>query len=209
MIRRFLKTFLLYGLFFGIVIGGINLLIDVLIHFELAYEHEKNKYALETVGVLAGLVAIISAFRGEDVDDSMFGVLCEDYPGEAPKSERVPSSEGLLLSSNGLERTLAKSYADECGIRLYKKRTRRSLKDWAKVPWDRISSIEVVEPDQSNLDGRNSLEQRNILSSRLNAKLVLKRTRGSLTLVVPWNEKFSSYVPSDIEIVKNWRWKSM
>ena len=209
MIRRFIKTFLLYGFFFSVVIGGSNLFVDVLVYFDLAHEHSKNQYALETVCVLAGLVAIINAFRGEDVDDSMFGVLCEDYPGEAPESERVPSSEGLLLSSNGLERTFATSYADEDGIRLYKKRTRRSLKDWAKVPWSRISRIEVVEPDQSSLDGRDSLEQRNILSSRLSAKLFLRRKRGSLTLVIPWNEKFSSYVPSEIEIVKNWRWKSM
>jgi hypothetical protein len=209
MIRRFIKTFLLYGLFFGIVTGGLNLIIDVLIHFEMAYEHNKNKYVLETVGILAGLVAIINAFRGEDVDDSMFGVLCDDYPGVPPKSERSPSSEGLLLSSNGLERTLAKSYADEEGIRLHKKRTRRPLKDWAEVPWDRISRIEIVEPDQSGLDGRDSLELRNVLSSRLSAKLELKRKRGTLTLVVPWNEKFSSYVPSEIELVKNWRWKSM
>jgi hypothetical protein len=209
MIRRFIKTFLLYGLFFGIVAVAMNLMVDVLIHFDLADERHKTKHALAIASVLAGLVAVINAFIEEDVDNSMFGVLCEDYPGEAPASERVPSSEGLLLSSNGLERTFATSYADEYGIRLHKKRTRRSLKDWAKVPWDRISGIEVVEPDQSSLDGRGSLEQRNILSSRLSAKLSLKRKRGSLTLVVPWNEKFSSYVPPEIEIVRNWRWKSM
>jgi len=72
--------------------------------------------------------------------------------------------------------------------------------------WDKIESIEVIEPDREAVRAADTREARRTLSYLLHAKIVLARKRNNMTLLVPWNEQFNMQVPPSVELVKNWDW---
>ena len=193
---------LLFALIPGLIVGGVIVLIQ--------YLADPDDFVYETPWTMIGLYAIVAAVFSIraifEPANTLWDALKSDYPANPIHPETWPRSAGLIGTAEHRELAIAMSFATEEGLHL--RRIRRYLANlpWALIPWDKIESIEVIEPDRSAVSAAETREQRRTLSSLLHAKVVLARKRTEMTLLVPWNEEFSKRVPHGVELIKNWEW---
>ena len=186
----------------GLVIAGFIVLIQ--------YFADPEDFIYETPWkFLAGYVVVIAVLNIRSAfvpANTLWDALKADYPAKPIHPDTWPRSAGLIGTAEHSELANAMSFATADGLHL--RRLRRYLSDlpWVTIPWEKIESIEVYEPDKSAVREAETREQRRTLSYLLHAKVVLARKRSAMTLLVPWNEEFSRSVPPDVDVIKNWEW---
>ena len=138
--------------------------------------------------------------------DALWEALESDYRSAKYAEDRAPISGGLFGSSDLDDLCAAKSSSDESGVTVCRVQERGEPGPCMEIPWDRIESVEVVEPDEEFVQSIVAKSTRKGASMVLSAKVHLQRRRRSMTLIVPWNEEFARYAPPSIEIRKDWEW---
>jgi hypothetical protein len=138
--------------------------------------------------------------------NALWRALRADYPGEPLAQDNWPQSGGIFGTTGVDDIDAATSFARESGLSICRYRRFTKTKSWVEIPWSRVESVELMEPDASGVDLANSRGKRRALSALLTAKIKLIRDRNPMTLVMPWNEEFASFAPPDVQIIKEWEW---
>jgi hypothetical protein len=195
-VRLFIIFTIFAGAFVLLCVGLISVIVG------------KNLLALipwwATSGYIVG-IALLSLKDFYAPINALWRALKAD-PGSPVEPDSWPQSGGIFGTINADDITTARSFAGENGLSIC--RFRRFIKErsWIEIPWSRIESVEIYEPDFAVEDTAGSRQKRKIISSLLTAQVKLKRDRSSMTLVMPWNEEFAKYAPPSVKIVKDWEW---
>jgi len=195
---RLLLIALIPGLIFGAFITLIQYLADP---EDFIYETPWTVIGIYTI--VAAIFAIRAIFQPAN---TLWDALKSDYAGQPIHPDTWPRSAGLIGTAEHQELANAMSFATEDGLHLLRLRKYLSNLPWVTIPWEKIESIEVIEPDRSAVGAANTRDERRALSYLLHAKVVLARKRSEMTLLVPWHEEFNKRVPADTNLIKNWEW---
>ena len=192
----------LFALLPGIVVGGFVLLI-----YYLADPEEFIYYIPWWIVVAYAVFFAVMVIRGAFLPaNTLWSALKSDYPAKPLLPDTWPRSAGLIGTAEHQELANAMSFATEDGLHLRRLRRYLSNLPWVTIPWEKIESIEVIEPDREAVKAAETREARRTLSYLLHAKVVLARKRSAMTLLVPWNEEFNKRIPPSVNLVKNWEW---
>lgn len=192
----------LFALLPGVLVGAFIFLIYYLADPD-GVVYEIPWWIIVAYAVVLGVMVIRGAFLPAN---SLWSALKSDYPAKPVHPDTWPRSAGLIGTAEHKELANAMSFATEDGLHLRRLRRYLSNLPWVTIPWEKIESIEVIEPDREAVQAADTREARRTLSYVLHAKIVLVRKRSAMTLLVPWNEEFNQRVPPNVELVKNWEW---
>ena len=194
---------------FAAVIAAIPVLVFfcyILVLFFFVDEYIFEDFAWKTVGAYYAffIAAVLSSFfAGEG---TLWRALRGDYPGRTLEASTWPQSVGIFGSVTHGDVSNALTYATKEALHACRVRRYLAKSPWIEIPWSKIESIEILEPNAESVQSAATREAKKILSWHLHARVKLARKNNPLTLMVPWSEEFSNLVPTDIEIVRNWQW---
>lgn len=192
----------LFALVPGVSVGAFIFLIYYLDDSE-EYIYNIPWWIIVAHAIVLGVMAIRGVFLPAN---TLWSALKSDYPGKPVHPGTWPRSAGLIGTAEHKELANAMSFANEDGLHLCRLRRYLSNLPWVAIPWEKIESIEIIEPDREAVEAADTREGRRTLSCLLHAKVVLARKRSEMTLLMPWNEEFNKRVPPSVELVKNWEW---
>jgi hypothetical protein len=192
----------LFALLPGALVGAFVFLIHYLANPE-DFIDEIPWWIIIAYAVLLFVATIRNAFVPAN---TLWSALTTDYPATPVHPDTVPRSAGLIGTAEHKELSNAMSFATKDGLHLRRLRRYLSNLPWVTIPWEKIESIEVIEPDREAIQAADTRQARRTLSYLLHAKVVLARNRSAMTLLVPWNEEFNKRVPPNVELIKNWEW---
>jgi len=193
---------LLFALIPGLLFGGFMVLIHYLSDPD-DFVYETPWWTISVYAVVAGVMVIRGAFEPAN---TLWSALKSDYPAKPIHPDTWPRSAGIVGTAEHQELANAMSFATEDGLHLRRIRRYLSNLPCVTIPWEKIESITVIEPDRGAVEAAETREVRRTLSYLLHAKVVLARKRSAMTLLVPWSEEFNKRVPPSVELVKNWEW---
>jgi hypothetical protein len=192
----------LFALIPGLLVAGFTTLVYYLNDPE-DFMYEIPWWIIVMFTVLYGVMVIRGAFLPAN---TLWSALKSDYPAKPIHPDTWPRSAGLIGTAEHQELANALSFATEDGLHLRRLRRYLSNLPWVTIPWGKIESIEIFEPDEGTVNAAETREERRALSYLLHAKVVLARNRSEMTLLIPWNEEFNKRVPASVKLIKNWNW---
>lgn len=193
---------ILFALLPGVLVGAFVLLIYYLNDPD-DFLYEMPWWIIVGYTVIFGVAVIRGAFLPAH---TLWSALKSDYPAKQIHPDTWPRSAGLIGTAEHKELANAISFATEDGLHLRRLRRYLSNLPWVTIPWEKIKSIEVIEPDRESVQAATTRDARRALSYLLHAKVILARKRSAMTLLVPWNEEFNKRVPPSVELIKSWEW---
>ncbi len=136
--------------------------------------------------------------RENDAIDALWAALEYDYPGTPIDLSRLPMGGGIFGSSDLDDFSVAISAATDDGLSLCRPRKDSSLANWVRIPWEQISAVELIEPDQDVSDSIKAKCRDNAVALTQSAKVKLIRNLKEMTLVVPWNDAYGRFTGATV-----------